>query len=151
MTKTMPQDVNIAPRALKVGDRLNDGTVVLSLNRARNEALLVPKKIFGYVTNFENQDYAIKEYVNKCDLHGHDDWRPITDTEGEELARVWDKVAPPEMQGHNAPLFWLRSREDINSGHVCKGSEPALHRVKPKEATLPVPVVRSAKLKHLAL
>lgn len=151
MTKTMPQDVNIAPRALKVGDRLNDGTVVLSLNRARNEALLVPKKIFGYVTNFENQDYAIKEYVNKCDLHGHDDWRPITDTEGEELARVWDKVAPPEMQGHNAPLFWLRARKTFNDGHVGKGGEPDLDLIKQKEVSLPVPVVRSAKLNQLAL
>lgn len=82
------QAASIARAQLEVGDRLRDGTVILSVDLDKNEALFVPAKIFGGKAKFDDQDNAVKS-ANRDGLHGHKDWRRITDAEGETLSRVW--------------------------------------------------------------
>ncbi|QQG37317.1 MAG: hypothetical protein HYS17_06030 [Micavibrio aeruginosavorus] len=136
-----PPAIGLAQRALEVGQRLSDGTVVLSVDLNKNEVLFVPAKIFGGEARFDRQDNVV-ESANKDSLHGHKDWRRITDAEGVTLSEAWDKVAPAELQGRAAPWFWLDATEyDIN-GRVRQGGEPDWDRVF-RFFSLPVPLVRS--------
>ena len=132
---------SLAQRILEVGDRLRDGTVVLSVDLDKNEALFVPAKIFGGEAKFDHQDNAVKS-ANRDGLHGHKDWRRITDAEGDTLSKVWDKVAPAELQGSAAPWFWLASPYDDFSGRVRRGGEADWHSGH-RYGSIPVPVVRS--------
>lgn len=137
---------SLAQRVLEVGERLRDGTVVLSVDRDKNQALFVPAKIFGGYAKFDCQDNVVKS-VNGDGLHGHKDWRRITDAEGEMLAQAWDKVAPAELQGRAAPLFWLASpgpSHANNDGRTRKrGEEPDSNTSSLRDCSIPVPVVRS--------
>lgn len=154
MTGATPQDVQInfagdvglAPtslekRALEVGERLRDGTVVLSVDLDKNEALFTPAKIFGGDATFDRQDNVVKS-VNRDGLHGHKDWRRITDAEGEKLSKAWDKVAPAELQGRAAPWFWLASSCGIHYVRVHRGGEADWDTSDPG-LLYPVPVIRS--------
>jgi len=134
--------ISLAQRALEVGESLGDGTVVLSVDLDKNEALFVPAKIFGGETKFDHQDNVVKS-VNRGNLHGHKDWRRITDAEGETLSKIWAKVAPAELQGSAAPWFWLASSWGDTVGRVRRGGEEDWTSRNRLLFSLPVPVVRS--------
>lgn len=131
--------ISLAQRALEVGDRLRDGTVVLSVDLEKNEALFVPEGIFGGKAKFDHQDRVVKD-VNSSALHGHKDWRRITNVEGAALSEVWDKVAPPAL-GDARPWFWLVS-SSLNSGQVSKGGISSRFLDNRNHSWL-VPVIRS--------
>lgn len=140
----MQKSVGLAQRALEVGERLQDATVVLSIDLDKNEALFVPVKIFGGDAQFDHQDNVVKS-MNEDGLHGHKDWRRITDAEGEMLSRAWDKVAPAELQGRDAPWFWLASPGTVYGyglGRVHRGGEADWDNFF-RTDSLPVPVIRS--------
>ncbi|MBL8640682.1 MAG: hypothetical protein JNL76_01045 [Alphaproteobacteria bacterium] len=141
------QTPNLAQRALKVGQRLRDGTVVLSVDLDKDEALFVPAKIFGGDATFNDQDDVVR-FANRDALHGHSDWRRITDDEGETLSKNWDKVAPAELQGRAAPWFWLASPVTIESGRVRRGGEAYWYAYYRFGSCL-VPVVRSGPARSL--
>ena len=132
---------SLAQRVLEVGERLRDGTVVLSVDLDKNQALFVPAKIFGGEAKFDHQDNVVKS-ANRDGLHGHKDWRRITDAEGETLSKAWDKVAPAELQGSAAPWFWLASPGLNNVGRVRRGGEAGWDSGY-RGYSGPVPVVRS--------
>lgn len=133
--------VSLAQRALEVGERLRDGTVVLSVDLDKNEALFVPAKIFGGEAKFDHQDNVVKS-ANRDGLHGHKDWRRITDAEGKTLSKAWDKVAPAELQGRAALWFWLASPYYTFDGRVRRGGEADWFYFI-RNTSRPVPVVRS--------
>lgn len=139
--------IGLAQRVLEVGEHLRDGTVVLSVDLGKNEALFVPAKIFGGRAKFDHQDNVVKS-ANKNSLHGHNDWRRITDEEGEILSKAWDKVAPAKLQGRNAPWFWLASHVNSGLGRVRRGGEAGWHFLN-RTYSDPVPVVRSGPARSL--
>ena len=65
----------------EVGELLKDGTVCIAVDLKNNKALFVPKDIFGGKSTFDAQD-KIPQDANRKKIHGHDDWRRITDAEG---------------------------------------------------------------------
>lgn len=132
---------SLALQVLEVGERLRDGTVVLSVDLEKNEALFVPAGIFGGEAEFSQQDNVVKK-VNSNAAHGHNDWRRITDAEGETLSKVWDKVAPPALQGAAAPWFWLATPDDSYLALVRRGGEEGWGYTGWYRSN-PVPVVRS--------
>ena len=138
---------SLAQRVLEVGERLRDGTVVLSVDLDKNEALFVPAKIFGGEAKFDHQDNVVKS-ANRDGLHGHKDWRRITDAEGETLSKAWDKVAPAELQGSAAPWFWLASPYGNYIGRVRRGGEADWGNFF-RFDSIPVPVVRSGPARSL--
>src|ERR1035437_1649954 len=93
----MQAAANDAGKALEVGDHLQDGTVVIAVDLKKDKALFAPEGIFGGESTFDGQD-NIPQDVNRKELHGHDDWRRITDVEGKTLSDAWDKVAPPALR-----------------------------------------------------
>lgn len=125
-----------------VGDRLQDGTVCVAVDLGKNTALFAPAGIFGGTASFDDQDDIISK-ANKNALHGHTDWRKITDDEGATLAQVWDKVAPPELQGSTSPWFWLASPDANNLGRVRRGGESAVWGDTNRLNLIPVPCLRS--------
>lgn len=131
----------LAQRVLQVGERLRDGTVVLSVDLDKNEASFVPANIFGGKAAFSEQDNVVKA-VNKDGLHGHNDWRPITDAEGEQLSKIWVQVAPIYLQGRDTPRFWLALPAPFGDGRARRGGE-ADWEYRYRYYSLPVPVVRS--------
>jgi hypothetical protein len=131
----------LVQRALEVGERLRDGTVVLSVDLDKNVALFVPAKIFGGEAKFGHQDNVVKS-ANRDGLHGHKDWRLITDAEGETLSKAWDKVAPTELQGRAAPWLWLASPVYKVDRLVRRGGEADWNYFY-RGVSTPVPVVRS--------
>lgn len=139
--------IALAQRVHKVGESLPDGTVVLSVDLDNNQALFVPAKIFGGDAKFDHQDKVVKS-ANSDGLHGHKDWRRITDAEGETLSKAWDKVAPAELQGRAAPWFWLASPYGNIFGRVRRGGEADWHYYGRVTST-PVPVVRSGPARSL--
>lgn len=138
---------NLVQRAYEVGQRLRDGTVVLSVDLDKNQALFVPAKIFGGEAKFDDQNNVV-ESVNRDALHGHKDWRRITDDEGKTLAYNWGKVAPAEWQGRSAPWFWLASPYSNTLGRVRRGGEVGWYGGD-RGGSGPVPVVRSGLARSL--
>ncbi len=139
--------VPIGQRVYEVGQRLRDGTVVFSVDLEKNEALFVPTKIFGGKAKFDNQNNVV-ESANKDGLHGHQDWRRITDDEGETLSKNWDKVAPAKWQGRAEPHFWLASPTSNLTGRLFMGCEERWDHVYWGRSNL-VPVVRSGPARIL--
>ncbi len=141
------QTSSLGQRAYEVDQRLRDGTVVLSVDLDKNQALFVPAKIFGGEAKFDHQNNVVQS-VNRDALHGHNDWRRITDDEGATLSKNWGKVAPAELQGRAAPWFWLASPIFNSVGCVRRGGEAdwgGTDRVN----SFPVPVVRSGPARSL--
>jgi len=134
--------VGAAKEALEIGDRMKDGTIVIAVDLKMNIALFVPEDIFGGNSTLYHQAVVVAK-ANAQNLHGKKDWRRITDEEANSLAKDWDKVAPPALQGHAAPWFWgAFSYFGSNSGRVYRGGEADCsyyHR----NNSRPVPVVRS--------
>lgn len=126
---------NLEQRVLKVGDRLRDGTVVLSADLDKNKALFVPAEIYGGKAKFNKQD-AVVESVNRAPLHGHKDWRRITDDEGKTLADNWAEVTTKDPE-----LFWVASSYREHFGRVRCGGV-AVWDTKFGATSSPVPVVR---------
>lgn len=138
------QTPNLAQRVLEVGQRLRDGTVVLFVDLDKDEALFLPAKIFGGKAKFDDQNDVVKS-VNKDALHGHRDWRRITDDEGETLADNWAKVTTQDPE-----WFWLASPSPFLHylGRVrCGGDSDwlSISRIH----SYPVPVVRSGPARSL--
>lgn len=96
---------NAASRTYEVGDRLEEGTVVIAVDTAANIATFVPKGIFAGSSAFDTQKDVVHQ-ANERGLAGHKDWRRITDIEAETLVKHWHKVAPPSQQGELASHFW---------------------------------------------
>ncbi|MDD3021675.1 MAG: hypothetical protein PHX61_11980 [Alphaproteobacteria bacterium] len=130
------QKSNLAQRVLEVGQRLRDGTVVLSVDIDKNEALFVPEKIFGGKANFDHQNDVVA-FANRAALHCHTDWRRIADHEGDKLANNWAKVTTQDPE-----WFWLAAPGSIHLGRVRRGGEPGWFTCYRSELHL-VPVVRS--------
>ena len=141
------QTSSLGQRAYEVGQRLRDGTVVLSVDLDKNQALFVPAKIFGGEARFDHQNNVVQS-VNRDALHGHNDWRRITDDEGATLSKNWGKVAPAELQGRAAPWFWLASPLSDIFGRVRRGGE-ADWGYFGRSNSDPVPVVRSGPARSL--
>ncbi len=136
------QKSNLAQRGPWVGQRLRDGTVLMSFDLDKKEALLVPEKIFGGVAKFDDQDDVIKS-VNGEGLHGHIDWRRITDNEGQSLESNWTKVTTQD------PVwFWLASPHRGDGGCVRKSGE-LIWSFSDRNNSKPVPVVRSVPVRNL--
>lgn len=90
---------------LEIGQKMKDGTVVIAVDVQKNIALFAPEGIFGGESVFTRQD-AVVQKANEQGLAGHKDWRRVTEKEASALARDWNKVAPPALQGTDAPRFW---------------------------------------------
>jgi len=131
-----------AKKALEIGDRMKDGTVVIAVDLKENIALFAPKDIFGGNSAFDSQDSVVKQ-ANVQGLHGHKDWRRITDEEASALAKAWDKVAPPALQGSAAPWFWGAATDDAGNGSVFRRGYSVWNRGPYRLDSRPVPVVRS--------
>lgn len=134
---------DLAERVLEVGLRLRDGTVVLSVDLDKNQALFVPAKIFGGRSTFDNQNDVVKS-VNRDALHGHKDWRRITEGEGKTLADNWAKVTTQAPE-----WFWLASSDYFfNGGRVRCGGISDWNSYG-RNYSYPVPVVRSGPAQNL--
>lgn len=141
--------VNPKQAVLEVGQRLKDGTVVLSVDLDKNEALFIPAKIFGGKSSFERQD-EIVEFANRKALHGYSDWRRITDDEGKKLSKTWSKVATPSAA--RPPSLWLASSYDSSNGRVLHiGSHNRSQSNDDKLNLHSVPVVRSGPAWNLEI
>lgn len=132
----------LVQRVLEVGQRLRDGTVVLSVDLDKNEALFVPAEIFGGRARFDNQNDVVAS-VNRDALHGHNDWRRITDDEGKTLADNWARVTT-----HDPEWFWLASSVSNYSGRVRHGGRSDWRRLD-RGYSYPVPVVRCGLARNL--
>jgi len=142
---SLGEDFIAVAQKVKVGDQMDDGTICFNVNPKKNTALFVPKAIFGGKVPFDEQNKILTQ-VNDQELHGYNDWRKITDTEGKKLAEAWNKVAPHEQQGSAAPWFWIAPpyipKNHHGYGRVRSGSEAdwgSLSQI----VSRPVPVVRS--------
>lgn len=133
---------NLAQRVLEVGERLRDGTVVLSVNLDKNEALFVPAEIFGGEAKFDHQNDVVAS-VNKNALHGHKDWHRITDDEGKTLADNWAKVTTKDPE-----WFWLASSYGDDYGRARHGSHSDW-KILCRGNSYPVPVVRRGLARNL--
>jgi hypothetical protein len=131
-----------AQTALKVGDHLKDGTIIIHIDN--NTALTAPENLFGGVSDFRHQDDVVAQ-ANAQNLQGHNDWRRATDEEASILAKNWNKVAPPAQQGSAAPQFWGKYAEVDSSGRVYRGGETDPD-ARFWSYSLSVPVVRSVAL-----
>ncbi len=136
---------SIAREFLEVGDPMADGTVVLFVDPDKNEALFVPAEMFGGKAQFDHQDNVVNS-ANRDGLHGHKDWRRITDAEGETLSKAWDKVAPAELPPGR--WFWLASLNTSGYGRVRRGGEADWDYLG-RGNSGPVPVVRSGPARIL--
>jgi hypothetical protein len=92
-------------KVAEVGDRMEDGTVIIDVDLENDRALFAPQAIFGRRTPYFGQ-YEVVDEANAQALHGHRNWRAIKHEEAQTLVNNWDKVAPPELQGNKAPYFW---------------------------------------------
>lgn len=132
----------LVERVLKVGERLRDGTVVLAVHLVRNEALFVPAKIFRGKTTFDHQNDVVA-WANDGALQGHQDWRRITDREGDILAANWFKVTDMKPE-----WFWLASALGHSYGYLACGGDKR-HLSNQKSFSFPVPVIRSGPARIL--
>ncbi len=143
------QGGNLAQRVLGVGQRLRDGTVVLSVDVDKDEALFVPAEIFGGKATFDDQ-YDVVASANKNALHGHRDWRLLDvsrwntpNDEGKTLAYNWAKVTLRDPE-----WFWLASSDDYGGGRVRLGGDSVWISID-RGISHPVPVVRSGPARSL--
>ena len=142
--------VNPKQAVLEVGQRLKDGTVVLSVDPDQNEALFIPAKIFGGKSSCEKQD-EIVEFVNGKAWHGYRDWRRITDDEGKTLSKTWNKVATPSAAAR-PPSLWLASSYDSSNGRVLHIGNHNRNQSNDDKLNLhSVPVVRSGPAWNLEI
>ena len=133
-----------AQEAYKIGDRLKEGeltTVIFDFDENK-DPIRVPENIFIGKTEHYNQDRAVADANDKYGLRGQQALTRLNDRECAQLAKVWDKVAPPSQQGNAAPWFWgelfnfylggrmYRSGADVwnssNSGHGLRPVPAAL-------------------------
>ena len=130
--------------SLVLGYRLKNGTVVFSVDLEKNVALFLPAAIFGGESKFDDQNNVV-EAANENALHGHSDWRRITDAEGKTLSQVWKNVAPPELRVRAAPCFWLASPYCASIARMRRGGEAdwSSYDILGRTDSLPVPVIRS--------
>lgn len=145
MSETSQQHNGALPeqRILRIGERLNDGTVVLSVDIVANVALFLPSKIFVGRCDFDNQN-VLAIIANKDNLHGYSDWRNITDLEGLKLSEQWDTVAQGELKNLGKPLFWLSTLFHEINAHAAGGRVPSgCKTIMRRSDSLPVPVIRS--------
>lgn len=131
-----------AQKALEIGDRMKDGTVVIAVDLKKNTALFAPEGIFGGNSDFDHQDGVVKQ-ANARSLHGNKDWRRGTDKEASALANAWDKVAPPALQGRDTPWFWGAASSKNDNGRVYRGGKADGVSNDHRYYSHPVPVVRS--------
>lgn len=143
MPETAKNTDNIEQSVIEVGQHLRDGTIFLSVDLEKNEALFLPGTIFGGLSKVDMEGVVI-DFVNNYALYSHVDWRGISDEEGTLLAREWAKVAPLQLQGLYAPWFWIPSLGNSLTPHgrVRKGGE-VLWRDGIRGHSYPVPVIRS--------
>jgi hypothetical protein len=131
---------NKKEKALEIGDCQN-GMVVFDVDLEKNTALWAPKSLFVRNSDFDHQDDVVKQ-ANDQSLHGQKDWRRSTDKEASALVKAWDKVAPPELQGDAAPLFWGKTKKGY-CGRVYRSGETRWQDDY-REDSHPVLVVRSS-------
>lgn len=134
--------ITAAKDILEIGDRMRDGTIVIAIDIKSNIALFAPESIFVGETTFDNQNDVVKQANSGKGLHGHKDWRRLTDFEPRELARSWDKVAPPASQGRNPPIFWSETPKGDLFAYRFEGGDTRWSD-SPRESTHLVPVIRS--------
>jgi hypothetical protein len=132
-----------AQAALYVGKRLEDGTVVCSVDWKKNIAKAVPAGVFGGESDhFYMQAVAYRANEGQG-LHGHKDWRLGDDEELEGVKNNWPVIAPPELQGSAASWFWGAAvcyrGDDARVWHPGMGEGHTIFRGR----LLPVPLVRS--------
>jgi len=137
--------ITAAQEALEIGGVMKDGTVVIAVDLKKNLALFAPEGIFGGESDFVHQDVAEKN-ANQRGLHGHKDWRLVTDVEAGALAKAWDKVAPPALHGSAAPWFWGASGNRF-FGRVYRGDKAGRGDYSDRSISRPVPVVRSGPVR----
>lgn len=126
-------DFDTTKESLAVGDRMKDGTVVVAVDVDSHTALFSPEEVVWGKCTFEDQTKVVS-YINSLGiLHGHTDWRNATDQEASELAKNWNKVAPPQFQGDAAPWFWstkpykpLDDNDHFRGGRVYRASDPGM-------------------------
>lgn len=131
----------------KIGDRLKEGkltTVIFGFDE-NNDPIRVPESIFVGNEGFNYQAYAVAKENDKLVLKGQKALTCLNDQECAQLAKVWNKVAPPALRGSAAPSFWGASTYDVGSGRVYRGGEAgwlSLHRPnsRPVPAALRGPV-----------
>lgn len=136
------QSRNLAQRVLEVGQCLRDGTIVFSVDPAKNKALFVPAKIFGGQASFDEQDQVV-EAANGHHFHGHTDWRRITDDEGYRLAQDWDKVTTQDPKS-----FWLASLQNDDDGRVLL-PESGCYTTNRRNPDVWVPLIRSGPARYV--
>ncbi len=139
---------NLTQRVLEVGQRMRDGTVVLSIDYDKNKALFVPAQIFGGEARFNRQDDVVRS-VNGDALHGHRDWRLLKYRESQTLADNWARVTEQDPE-----WFWCEYPARYSfSGSLFRGGESDSNEDF-RLSSNPVPVVRSGparvSLKELA-
>lgn len=114
-----------AQEAYKIGDRLKEGkltTVIFGFDENK-DPIRVPESVFVGNAEFYNQDKAVAEANERLGLKGQKALTRLNDQECAQLAKVWDKVAPPALQGSAAPWFWGASDFNYDGERVYRGGE----------------------------
>lgn len=110
-----------ALEAYSIGDRLKEGeltTVIFGFDKNK-DPIRVPEGVFIGTTEFYNQDKAVAQANDRLGLKGQKTLSRLNDDECAQLAKVWDKVAPPALQGDAAPWFWGASAINITWRVYC--------------------------------
>lgn len=143
VTRRTPHTTDIAAawRALDVGQRMKDGTVVISVDLDHNLAYFAPEGIFGGKSDFDHQEDVAKAACTQR-LHGYSDWQTIPHSVAVDLARDWNKVASPALRDSDVPSFWSGALHDKNTGRAYGGIMGEWCRGVYRYISLPVPVVR---------
>jgi hypothetical protein len=114
---------NAAEEAYKIGDHLKEGklkTVVIGFDDNK-DPIRVLEEVFIGKADFENQDKAIAEANKRLGLTGAKALTRLNNQECEKLAKAFDKVAPPALQGSAAPWFW--GDGDYSAGRIYSAGD----------------------------
>jgi len=126
---------------------MKDGTVVIAVDIKNNIALFAPNSIFAGEAAFNNQNDVVKQANAGNGLHDHKDWRRLSDFEPRDLARNWDKVAPPASQGRNPPIFWSDTPKGQLFAYRYEGGDTRWSDSPQKSSHL-VPIIRSGPARN---
>lgn len=135
-------------RPYEIAETLKDGTVVLSVDPEKNISVRLPQEIFGGTsTNFNLYGNKFLTPLNTSRLLGYNDWRHLSDKEADALVMNWNNLAPQELLGDAAPLFWLSPRQPDDAKRLRKGGDKKTYYPNPLDnqgfEEKPMPVGRT--------
>jgi hypothetical protein len=121
-----------AQGAYKIGDKLKEGsltTIVFSFDENKDPIRLpvgICEGVFIGYTEFYHQDAGIRITNEKLGLQGQRALTRLTDEECAQLAKVWDKVAPPAPQRKAAQGLLARTWQKLTGPSANRKKAPPL-------------------------